>query len=75
MESAIAHDMVCGERLASCTCGEPLTHAGPHVCNEPDRCQGSWKGSADKDFEVIVWPLDSADGTADFVRLLIWMNA
>ena len=62
MESAIAH-FVCGERLASCTCGEPSAHAGPHVCNEPDRCQGSWKGSVDKDdLEIVSWPIGGKNG-------------
>ena len=55
---------ICGERLASCTCGEPPLHEGPHVCNEPEVCVGSWKWSTVEDFEVISWPL-SGKAVAD----------
>ena len=53
---------ICGEKQASCTCGEEPAHEGPHVCNEPKVCLGSWRGSTDEDFEVVSWPLSGKVG-------------
>ena len=65
MQSEIVHKWrgpICGETLASCTCGEPPAHSGPHVCNEPDRCLGSWKGTGGELDEVISWPINGVAG-------------
>ena len=46
----------CGEKVASCICGEPVGHMSPHVCYE-ERCGGSWTGqSGTSTFRIVVMP-------------------
>lgn len=49
----------CGERVASCLCGEPKGHVAQgeevHKCSDHEVCMGEWKGSGE-DVVPVVYP-------------------